>query len=219
METQTLISLAFVVIFWAVVIYVGVRLYRSTFRSIPAEEPTVGNVAGPWSRYFARLFDLLIESSIVAFFLGYFFDFAPDFDQATKNRLLANFVSNLLYTPPALIIDAALLAFVGSTLGKGMFGISLLAGDGSKLAFADALARNFKMWFFGWSLGFPIFAFFTCLINYQKVAAGKRVSWDKARHVNVTQSASTGRIAVGIVVTIGIAVVLNILPVLLELAR
>jgi len=191
----------FLIFFWGGFCYIAIKNWRQTASKIPNEESTVGLAAGPWSRFLARVFDMLFGISIFAFIFLILFGFLPSFDEI-KNPALENFLVGLIYMPPALVLEAFFLSKFGTTLGKAIFGIKVLASNDLNLTFRDAVVRNFRMWLYGYSLGFPLILLFTCSINYRKVAAGKRVSWDNPQKVNVTQAASTVQIIMGIIATI-----------------
>lgn len=158
--------------------------------------------AGPWSRYFARILDLALGVFIVGVAMA-----ALDFDPFAGIRppRLADFLSSLAVTPLALAIDAVVMAAIGTTPGKALFGIRVRAMGGSKLSFGQAILRNLGMWFFGLGLGIPIVTVVTLIVSARKLWKGDVVAWDDFGGIEVTQDGVGGlRIAFGIVLSLGI---------------
>lgn len=157
--------------------------------------------AGPWSRYFARILDLALEIFIVGFAMA-----AIEVDPFANVRPagLADFLSGLVVTPLALLIDAVVMALLGTTPGKALFGIRVRA-FGRKLSFGQAILRNLGMWLFGLGLGIPIVTVVTTIVSARKLWAGGDVAWDDFGSFEVTQDGvGNGRIALGIVLSLGI---------------
>lgn len=205
MEWTALFPLMFTVAFFAVPIWLFVRAYKTgtTYIAAPSNS-TVGQPAGPWSRYFARAFDITVLSILFGLAINLVVT-VPDFSEATKNKLLTSFIEGLIYTPPALLADAILMEMFGTTLGKKIFGISVRTSEGYKLTLSQAVGRNFSMWANGMALSFPLFSWMAGYLSFRKVLAGKRTHWDETAGYNVTQGTiSNTRIALGIIVTIAI---------------
>lgn len=168
----------------------------------PYAEAPAHTPAGAWSRYFARILDLALEIFIVGFTMA-----ALDVDPfaGIGPPRLADFLSGLVVTPLALLIDAAVMAAVGTTPGKAIFGIRVRAPGGGKLSFGQAILRNLGMWFFGLGLGLPIVTVVTMIVSARKLWSAGDLAWDDFGGFEVTQDGVGNlRIALGIVLSLGI---------------
>ena len=182
-------------------------------RMFPASEGlSIPPSAGAWSRFFARQIDLLVFGTVAAVVLYAIF---PGLSHA---EILDNtLVSSIVFIPPALIIDAVVLAALGSTLGKLIFGIRVRQIDASKLNFRDALRRNLTLWVSGLAFGIPLVSLITLWKSYREVVNGRRCSWDE-NPVLVVSQAGVGylRKSFGIAAFFALVIGLNALGVVLS---
>ena len=163
------------------------------------DPPATATPAGAWSRYFARILDLVLEIFVVGAAMA-----ALEVDPFANVRPagLADFLSGLVVTPLALAIDAVVLALFGTTPGKALFGIRVRGFEGRKLSFGQAILRNLGMWFFGLGLGIPIVTVVTLIVSARKLWARDQVVWDDLGGFDVTQDGVGNlRIAIGILVS------------------
>lgn len=153
--------------------------------------------ASRWLRYFARTFDLSLETLFVAYLPGA----ALGFGLATLDRWTgqhpAGFVewlngpfawvnnpfSGILFwmlcLPIMLILDAAVYHFMGNTPGKALLGLKVGLRDASPLSFGQYLGRNFSMGVSGLALGIPFIDLVTHARQAVRLGRGKPASYDE----------------------------------------
>jgi hypothetical protein len=148
--------------------------------------------ARPWQRLAARLFDYAIWGLVLALLMS----------ELRALGLLPDEVSYWLghpLTAPILItgtwvpIEALLIASVGTTPGKWLFGVFLQFSISDAYARRDTraqlkrgLQRSFRVWWEGVACGFPLLAPVLIAVAYEKVAQNQETDWDFAQDVLVT---------------------------------
>ncbi len=134
----------------------------------------------PWRRFFARTIDLffavplLIALHVILPLL--FPSKASQIVGALTNPITAAVIIYWLWVP----VEAALLATIGTTPAKWIFGIRVLKFDGRKLAFAEALKRAAFACILGDGLGIPGAALFTRAYAYDRLKKTETTAWDTA---------------------------------------
>jgi hypothetical protein len=78
-----------------------------------------------------------------------------------------------------VFIESCLLATIGTTPGKWLFRIRLVARSGSTPDFAAALSRSFKVWWRGIGIGFPLASLITMIVAHRKLSNEGVTSWDR----------------------------------------
>src|SRR5688500_15128790 len=113
----------------------------------------------PWTRFWARQFDLLIFGFVFGVgvvVIGYL---APSSILRTSSDF------GLLWGVPVtfawVFVEALSLHLLGTTPGKGLLKIRIDKADSSPLTYGDALSRSLKVWFRGMGMGRPIVPLFT----------------------------------------------------------
>lgn len=134
-------------------------------------------LATPWRRYWARMLDITIFTMLVAIVFGIVAPsaFMPGGTFGTPG---GEHLLGWICLPFAIIIDGVVLGLFGGTPGKAIAGISVRGLRGAKPAVADAIQRNFQMWWYGLGTGFPLISLFTLIISYRKVASGEQTRWE-----------------------------------------
>ncbi len=134
--------------------------------------------AGPWARCLARILDIWVSISIVAFLFGLFagarWGGLPSWLQGTGGSNLLG----ILLLPFGLVIDAGIRRLFGNTPGKALLGLSVIGADGRPLGHGEYLGRNFNLWLRGLGLGLPLISLFTLYRQYQRLKAGSQASYD-----------------------------------------
>ena len=102
--------------------------------------------AGPWSRWFARSFDVWWQTGLVALLLGHVLcQTSPAFLRWLETPFGWK-LFGLACLPGGLLLDAALLALAGNTPGKALLGLRVVTADGRKPGFGELVGRNFGLW-------------------------------------------------------------------------
>lgn len=141
----------------------------------------------PWRRYGARILDILISGGLGFFVFGIAFAIVAPISADNFFSLFEGRAGTLLdlfcTTVMGCIINATLMATVGTTIGKAIFGIRVRKLDGSGLGFATSFAREFKVWFVGLGLGVPLLSLATMLLCYNVLVSNGQTSWDKGHYL------------------------------------
>ncbi len=152
----------------------------------PYYEPTEMAVrAGPWPRYWARMFDLLLGIAVLSFVAGILW---PAFFGAAERNFTA---ISIVLIPIAMTIEAGIMALVGTTVGKAIAGIRVETIDHRRPTLGTLFVRNMRVWFFGLAAGIPIVALGTLSHNHRKLSAGDRTSWDEDEGTGVFEAGSS----------------------------
>ncbi|MBR2047408.1 MAG: MerR family transcriptional regulator [Oscillospiraceae bacterium] len=119
----------------------------------------------PWRRYGARMFDLLLCSTISGRLLFYM----PWWK-------LGGFALNLIIM---LVLEPALLCLFATTPGKAIFGIRVTDTEGKRLSYSDALERTWSVLWDGMALGIPLLELFFEYRALTDVEEGELLPWEE----------------------------------------
>jgi DnaJ domain/RDD family/Tetratricopeptide repeat len=146
----------------------------------------------PWHRLAARLFDYAIWGLVLALLLSELkgLGLVPeDISYALGHPLIAPIVITGTWIP----IEALLIAALGSTPGKWLFGVYLQFSISDAYARRDtqaqlrrAFRRAFRVWWEGMAFGFPLLAPILVAVGYEKLTQNQETDWDFAQDVLVT---------------------------------
>ncbi len=146
----------------------------------------------PWHRLAARLFDYAIWGLVLALLLSELkgVGLIPDeIGYALGHPLIAPILITFSWIP----LEALLIAALGSTPGKWLFGIYLQFSISDAYARRDtqaqlkrALSRAFRVWWEGMAFGFPLLAPILVAVGYEKLTQNQETDWDFAQDVLVT---------------------------------
>ncbi|MCC6867187.1 MAG: DnaJ domain-containing protein [Burkholderiales bacterium] len=148
--------------------------------------------ARPWQRLAARVFDYAIWGLVLALLLSELRGagaIAPELAFWLGHPLLAPVLITASFVP----IEALLIASIGTTPGKWLFGVFLQFSISDAYAQRDvrtqlkrALRRSLRVWWEGVGCGFPLLAPVLIAIAYEKLAQNQETDWDFAQDVLVT---------------------------------
>lgn len=146
----------------------------------------------PWHRLAARLFDYALWGLVLALLLSELrgADFVPEpIAWWLGHPLIAPVLITLSWIP----IEGILIASLGTTPGKWLFGVYLQFSISDAYARRDArahfergLKRAFRVWWEGVACGFPLLAPVLIAVAYEKVAQNQETDWDFAQDCLVT---------------------------------
>jgi hypothetical protein len=163
-------------------------------RMAELERAKSGRTSEPraWHRLAARLFDYAIWGLVLALLLSELTGMGaiPDaLAQTLGHPLIAPVLITLTWVP----VEALLIAALGSTPGKWLFGVFLQFSISNAYARRDtqaqlgrALRRGFRVWWEGMACGFPPLAPFLVAVAYEKLAQSQETDWDFTEDVLVT---------------------------------
>jgi hypothetical protein len=146
----------------------------------------------PWHRLAARLFDYALWGLVLALLLSELrgADLMPEnVAWWLGHPLIAPVLITLTWVP----IEGLLIASLGTTPGKWLFGVYLQFSISDAYARRDArahfergLKRAFRVWWEGVACGFALLAPILIAVAYEKVAQSQETDWDFAQDCLVT---------------------------------
>ncbi|MCC7325950.1 MAG: DnaJ domain-containing protein [Burkholderiales bacterium] len=163
-------------------------------RMAELERAKSGRTSEPraWQRLAARVFDYAIWGLVLALLLS---------ELRGAGLVPVNLVfwighpllAPVLITGSWVPIEALLIASIGTTPGKWLFGVFLQFSISDAYARRDtraqldrALRRSFRVWWEGVGCGFPLLAPVLVAVAYEKLAQNQETDWDFAQDVLVT---------------------------------
>lgn len=143
----------------------------------------------PWRRFFARMIDTVIWGSLAALVWGYLASFADDlpnyFDP--KNAESSSMVATLIIVGlGALLANAVLIGFTGTTIGKIIFGVRVTDAKGQAIGFQDALSREWDALYYGMGLNIPLVSLWRMFASCLQLTREGAVRYDVAKNWVVT---------------------------------
>ena len=146
----------------------------------------------PWHRLSARLFDYAIWGLVLALLLSEV-RASGVFPERLGYWLGHPLVAPMVITASFIPVEALLIAALGTTPGKWLFGVYLQFSISDAYARRDTRAqldrgfrRAFRVWWEGIGCGFPLLAPVLIAVAYEKVAQNQETDWDFAQDVLVT---------------------------------
>ena len=152
-------------------------------------------IATPWARFWAKMFDLWLATSVVLalWYAAIYFAarspaLAPTvtamFNQpSTTTSTTPSYLWNLVFFFIAMGVDATVQGTFGSTIGLKIIGARLERYDHTRPSVGECFKRNLGVLIFGFWLGF--LAFVPMIINYMKANKGELMEWDKTAQTRV----------------------------------
>lgn len=142
------------------------------------DDQTEPVIAGRWKRYFARMFDVWLETMVVGlcvFFVAFQFEYFPQWVQEPSSELILGPLFMLLI----LILDTLIYAKFGNTPGKALLGIKVKTIENMPLSRQQYFRRNNAVYIFGFALGLPIFNLFSMAYQHGRLGKKKATNYDE----------------------------------------
>lgn len=134
-------------------------------------------LAGPWPRYWARTFDIILLSFIAG--IGVYWVLPAVFGwQAILDPAYDTLIALALF-PVVMVLDAVIQAAFGNTLGKLIAGIRVETTQGNRPSLSQSVQRNLRVWIKGFAFGIPLVSLFSLMACYTTVKHGGLTSWDE----------------------------------------
>lgn len=134
---------------------------------------TRARVCHPWRRYFARGLDFMIYSIIWSAVRYLAFRWSPG------TYSFVSLLDTYITFGIMLIIEPILLATLGTTPGKWIFGLQVRGVDGRKLSFYDALSRTWMMFHYGYGYSIPFYNLYRIYQSYKICVDSGELQWDE----------------------------------------
>ena len=126
----------------------------------------------PWVRFWARIFDITLWSTVLGFLVAIYLPTAVD-------GRVAELEFNFLVLISWILAESVLLSTLGTTPGKSLLKIELSLPGSKSISFPSALNRSFKVWWRGLGAGFVLVLFFTLLHAESVLTRDSMTSWDR----------------------------------------
>ncbi|WP_210257154.1 RDD family protein [Devosia sp. MC1541] len=173
----------------------------------PSNEPTYSGtvgLAGPWTRYFARTFDMSLIGTVIATGITLALP-SISIPLSLQWYMADSRAVFFLMLPLIMIINGLIISIFGNSLGKALFGIKALPVSGApKFSVGDTVVRELTVWGKGLCLGIPILCLFTMVPAFRKVRDKLPTDYDLGRATVRSFSNNTFRRVVGMLVTIAL---------------
>jgi len=146
----------------------------------------------PWNRLAARLFDYALWGIVLALLLSELLSarLVPDH---VGTWLAHPMVAPVLITGTWIAVETLLMASLGTTPGKWLFGCYLQFSISDAYAKREmraqlirGLKRAFRVWWEGMGCGFPLLAPILIAIAYERIVQNHETDWDFAQDCLVT---------------------------------
>lgn len=142
-------------------------------------------LAKAWPRFWARLVDISILALPVGMLLGLLF---PSLMVLDLDGRAADLVFGIIALPIILVIDALLIALLGTTPGKAIVGLKVADIRMGRLSTETALRRNVLLYFRGLFAGIPLLNLLGYVNGYNKIQEQGFTSWDEATGSRVIEN-------------------------------
>lgn len=126
----------------------------------------------PWRRYFARTFDLFLYQILWAAVMALVFHIP------IRNDLGQQVLDTAVGVGIMMAAEPFLLSRLGTTPGKAMWGIRVLAEDGERLSYRAAALRTWGAVRSGLGFQIPVYAWVCCWRSYKRSQHGMMQPWD-----------------------------------------
>lgn len=153
--------------------------------------------AGPWSRLLAQCIDQYLTALIIGLAIGFSGIELP----TGLGDKVDDLVLGIAIFPISLLLQALLLASIGTTPGKALLCLHLRRADGTKPGLFSLIDRQSRLWVMGYAVGMPVLSWFTFFYAYKRVGRGQAAVWDAPHGLQVWQPGrQRGRFVAGLVV-------------------
>ena len=147
-----------------------------------------------WRRFFARSFDIYLETLLIAFIFGLIFGKYSWYIKVEQlleqsNNYLYGFnspdsVFGIVFLPFSLILNAFICSYFGTSFGKYLLGINVNKVE--KMSLKDWLIRSFRLWRSGFAFGIPILSLWTFNREQKLINKHEQTTYDKLSEISVT---------------------------------
>lgn len=139
-----------------------------------------GSLAGPWTRWGARLIDLTTDSFVVALVCGIL-------EAMEIIPVLPSAIETAFSIAAAFLLDSFIYAVFKGTLGKWLMGERIINANMEKIGEVEYFIRNIKVFFFGFGAEIPIVTLIVGVLQYNRVSKGEPASYDEKPGFSVVE--------------------------------
>lgn len=175
-----------------------------------APRPVLVRNVRPFTRFWARMFDISLVFTIVHFFIDTSFispredetfsDWMARYAESLQSDEVRAIAFTILFSLFAWqFIEAVLIHLVGTTPGKALLGIRVARPDGSRLPLLRSLGRSLYVYTLGVGFYLNPFLVIGMTFSFFRLMATGRCLWDQHLEVEVeTAPLNAGRIVLAI---------------------
>lgn len=127
----------------------------------------------PWKRFLARMLDITLCELI------FWFIWTVILKQVMGKGLGYDLLNAVAGMALMLVLEPLLLACLGTTPGKWIFGLYVSDQDGKKLSYSVGMRRTTKILIWGMGLQIPLFDIYRLYRSYKTYVNGRGLSWDR----------------------------------------
>lgn len=138
------------------------------------DEDKLDQVFHPWRRYFARMLDIFIYSSIWSAVLIFLFHVSM-----IRRGSLWDIFDTFIAVGMMLFIEPLLLNKFGTTPGKALFGLRIETSSGEKLSYMEGLDRTWHVIGVGMGYNIPIYSLVRLWKSYKLCRDESIQPWDE----------------------------------------
>lgn len=180
---------------------------RRWLDALEAEEPaavaapqtdTWQKVTAPWRRFFARLLDDYLYTTLWVIFGLLVIHKSPTSDSGAAWTAAAGLMAVLLM----VFVEPLFLATWGTTPGKWLLGLSVRDNTGQKLSYGEGLYRTVQALWYGIGFWIPIYNLIRGYKCYYDCREGKTLEWEWDSELRLKDEAPRRVIAVVAAVTV-----------------
>lgn len=146
----------------------------------------------PWRRYFARMLDYALLSSLLQFGLVMIIGVRP---YSRGLQLIVQYGSHFLSVP----ILALFISKWGITPGKWVMGIRLESYEGGNLDFESAFSREKSLIWYGFGLFIPFYELWRLYKSYKKDTEGEKNQWNCDTEITFTEWKPLNKASIAII--------------------
>ncbi|ETA72673.1 MULTISPECIES: RDD family protein [Mesorhizobium] len=137
--------------------------------------------AGPWSRYFARQFDLSVITTVLFAVTAFALAYSDPVLLFKLNSIDARALF-LVFLPAAHLINAIIITVFGNSIGKALFAIKAVPVEaGRSFSVTENVSREFRVWVSGIAFGIPLVCLATMIPAFNRVKNRQPTNYDEGR--------------------------------------
>ncbi len=143
-----------------------------------ATQTTEMNIVKPWTRFWARNFDMLLHGIIIGAIWTFIHE--DSFDS------IPNDIYTVMYAIVWMMIEWGYMTKIGTTPGKFIMGIHVKTKNGERLSQDLAFKRARLVWLRGMAIGVGIIQLIANYIAYKNLKNDRATTWDRDLELHVT---------------------------------
>lgn len=145
-------------------------------------DPNKSSPAGPWSRWLARAFDLMVANLILLTIVFFLISDWSQFKSLRDAPIEAIFLF-VIWGVFVFTMDAVIVGIFSNSIGKALFRIQVKNKADNPIDFTEAWSRNFSIYILGLWGGIPFVCLIPQYLAFLKLKQTGSTNWDKSYSV------------------------------------